>query len=83
MVHGVVHYCVANMPGAVAHTSTWALTNTTIGPALAIADLGIGPAAQGTRALALGINTFGGHITHPSVAAAHRLDYVPLERALG
>lgn len=82
-VHGVVHYCVANMPGAVSHTSTWALTNTTIGYAVAIANQGIAAAAKADRAVALGINTHGGHVTYGPVAAAHRLEYVPVERALG
>ncbi|PMV15940.1 alanine dehydrogenase, partial [Pseudomonas sp. GW704-F2] len=53
-VHGVVHYCVANMPGAVSQTSTWALTNTTMGYAVKIAENGIIKAAKADRALALG-----------------------------
>lgn len=81
-VHGVVHYCVANMPGAVSQTSTWALTNTTIGYAVAIADRGIVAAAKADRALALGINTYRGQVTYGPVAAAHRLEYVPVERML-
>lgn len=83
VVHGVVHYCVANMPGAVSHTSTWALTNVTIGYAIAIANRGIVTAARTDRALALGLNTYGGHVTYGPVAAAHNLEYVPIERALG
>ena len=82
-VHGVVHYCVANMPGAVSHTSTWALTNTTVGYAVAIANQGLVAAAKGDDALMLGINTFGGHVTYQPVAAAHKLEHVPVERALG
>ncbi|WP_437588947.1 alanine dehydrogenase [Sorangium sp. So ce1000] len=82
-VHGVVHYCVANMPGAVSHTSTWALTNTTIGYAVAIANRGIVAAAKADRAVALGINTHGGHVTYGPVAATHRLEHMPVERALG
>lgn len=81
-VHGVVHYCVANMPGAVSQTSTWALTNTTIGYAVAIADRGIAAAAKADRAVALGINTCRGQVTYGPVAAAHRLEYVPVERML-
>jgi alanine dehydrogenase len=81
-VHGVVHYCVANMPGAVSHTSTWALTNTTIGYAVAIANQGIVAAAKADRAVALGINTHRGHVTYGPVATAHRLEYVPVERML-
>ena len=76
-VHGVVHYCVPNMPGAVAQTSTWALTNTTIAYAIKIADLGLVAAARGDRALALGINCYDGHVTYEPVAAAHQLAYRP------
>src|SRR5678815_3204275 len=64
VVHGVVHYCVANMPGAVPYTSTWALTNTTVGYAVAIANKGLETAAKSDRALRLGINTYGGHVTY-------------------
>jgi alanine dehydrogenase len=81
-VHGVVHYCVANMPGAVSHTSTWALTNTTIGYAVQIADRGLMAAAKADRALLLGLNTYAGHVTYEPVASAHKLEYVPIERAL-
>ena len=83
VVHGVVHYCVANMPGAVSHTSTWALTNTTVGFAVAIANKGIEAAARTDRALRAGLNTFGGHVTYGPVAQAHKLEYVPIDRALG
>lgn len=82
-VHGVVHYCVANMPGAVSHTSTWALTNTTLQYGLAIADKGVVAAAKADRAVLLGVNTFGGAVTYGPVAQAHGLDFVPVERALG
>jgi alanine dehydrogenase len=82
-VHGVVHYCVANMPGAVSHTSTWALTNTTIRYAVALADKGLVAAAKADRALRLGINTWGGHVTYGPVAAAHGLEHTPIERLLG
>src|SRR4029077_2356042 len=59
VVHGVVHYCVANMPGAVAQTSTWALTNTTMSYALKIADAGgLAAAAKLDRALMKGINVY-------------------------
>jgi alanine dehydrogenase len=81
-VHGVVHYCVANMPGAVSHTSTWALTNVTITYAIALADKGVVAAAKADRAIMLGINTHGGHVTYGPVAAAHKLEHVPVERAL-
>src|SRR4051794_9941167 len=82
-VHGVVHYCVANMPGAVSHTSTWALTNTTIPYALALANKGVVAAARADRAVLAGINTYGGHVTYGPVAAAHKLAHTPVERALG
>src|SRR5437660_95227 len=80
-VHGVVHYCVANMPGAVAQTSTFALTNTTIAYGVKLADLGIVEAAKRDRALALGVNTFNGHCTYKAVAEALDLPYTPLEKA--
>ena len=81
-VDGVVHYCVANMPGAVPQTSTWALTNTTIGYALKIADQGLVKAAKADRALALGINTYKGHVTCEGVAQARQTEYVPVDRLL-
>ncbi len=82
LVHGVVHYCVANMPGAVAQTSTFALTNTTIGYALKLADQGVVAACQKDKALALGVNTFNGHTTYKAVAEAHDFEYTPLEKVL-
>jgi alanine dehydrogenase len=81
-VEGVVHYCVPNMPGAVAQTSTWALTNVTIRYAERIASQGLVTAAKGDRGLALGINTYAGAITYGPVGEAHKLDSVPLERVL-
>jgi alanine dehydrogenase len=81
LLHGVVHYCVANMPGAVARTSTFALTNTTIQYALALADRGVA-AAVDDRELARGVNTLGGHVTHDAVAKSLGLPWVPLEAAL-
>ena len=82
-VHGIVHYCVTNMPGAVSHTSTWALTNTTLKYGLSIANKGIVAAAKADRAVLLGVNTFGGGVTYGPVAQAHNLEYVPVEKALG
>lgn len=82
-VHGVVHYCVPNMPGAVSQTSTWALTNTTISYAVRIAEQGLVAAAKGDLALAKGINLFGGHVTYEPVAQAHKMDYVPVAKVLG
>jgi alanine dehydrogenase len=77
-VHGVVHYCVPNMPGAVAATSTWALTNVTIDYAQHIASLGLEKAAIDDAALARGVNTYAGQVTCSPVALAHKLDYSPL-----
>jgi len=74
-VHGVVHYCVPNMPGAVAQTSTWALTNTTIRYAEKIAEEGVLAAIDHDEALALGVNTYGGHVTYAPVAEAHSMPY--------
>ena len=81
-VHGVVHYCVANMPGAVSHTSTWALTNTTIPYALKIASQGLVEAVKADKALAKGINVYKGHVTYEAVAQAHKLEYVALSKLL-
>jgi alanine dehydrogenase len=81
-VHGVVHYCVANMPGAVSHTSTWALTNTTIPYALKIATQGFVDAVKGDKALAKGVNVYKGHITYEAVAQAHKAEYVALSKLL-
>ena len=77
--HGVVHYCVSNMPGAVPHTSTFALTNATMAHALEIANRGWKSAVQ-DPALAAGVNLVEGRVTHPAVAEAHGLEHAPLER---
>jgi len=76
-VHGVIHYCVANMPGAVARTSTYALNNATLAYGVKIADMGIHAAAAADRHLAKGINTYKGKITHKAVATAVNADFVP------
>ena len=70
VVDGVVHYCVANMPGAVARTSTFALNNATIGHALALADKGWKAAMRADQHLQDGLNVCAGKVTHPAVAAA-------------
>jgi alanine dehydrogenase len=70
VVDGVIHYCVANMPGAVARTSTFALNNATIAHALAIADKGWQRAAADDPHLRDGLNVVAGRITHPAVASA-------------
>ena len=76
-VHDSLFYCVANMPGAVPHTSTHALTNATLPYILEIANLGWRPAAISDTALAGGINIVAGQITNESVAAAHEMFAVP------
>ncbi|MGV9777131.1 alanine dehydrogenase [Streptosporangium sp. NPDC003464] len=81
-VHNSIFYCVANMPGAVPHTSTYALTNVTLPYALAIADLGWRQALREDHALALGLNTHEGHLTNLPVAEAHGLEAMPLDRVL-
>ncbi|QWF85312.1 alanine dehydrogenase [Amycolatopsis sp. CA-230715] len=82
-VHGSVFYCVANMPGSVPNTSTHALTNVTLPYALEIADKGVAKAAADNAALRLGVNTVGGAVTYAPVGAAHGIDTVSVEDALG
>ena len=79
---GVIHYCVANMPGAVPRTSTIALTNVTAPYALELANLGFIEAVRKNKALAKGVNTYAGYITNPRVAEAHGLEYKPLEELI-
>ncbi|WP_129727826.1 alanine dehydrogenase [Ectobacillus funiculus] len=74
--HGVVHYAVANMPGAVPRTSTIALTNVTVPYAVQIARKGYKRACLDNEALLKGINTLNGHVTYQAVAQAHDLPYV-------
>ena len=73
IAQGVVHYCVTNMPAIVPHTSTYALTNATLTYALELADLGMLEAGARNAALRNGVNTYGGHVVHPAVAAALRM----------
>ena len=82
-VDGIIHYCVANMPGAVPISSTYALTNATLPYVVALADHGIAEAARRDPGLRLGINVAGGHVTHKAVAEAVGMEYVPPEEALG
>jgi len=82
VVDGVIHYGVANMPGAVPRTSTLALTNATLPYALTLAGKGWREACRGDRALALGINVVEGKITYPGVAEAFGLPYTPVEEVL-
>ncbi len=81
-VDGVVHYCVANMPGAVPITSTRALTNVTLPYVEEIAEHGVLDAIRRDPELAPGVNVMGGRITYEAVAEAHGLDYTPLDDAL-
>jgi alanine dehydrogenase len=82
MVHSSVFYCVANMPGAVPHTSTYALTNVTLPYAVALANKGWRQALRDDHPLALGLNTHDGHITYGPVAEAHDMASVALEDVL-
>lgn len=78
VTHGVVHYCVTNMPGAVPRTSTIGLSNATLPYGLLLADLGLVGAVAEDPELALGVNVLHGQITHPGVAEAFGLEYTPL-----
>ncbi|HLT60244.1 MAG TPA: alanine dehydrogenase [Microlunatus sp.] len=82
-VHDSVFYCVANMPGAVPNTSTYALTNVTVPYALALADQGWLEAARSDHALALGVNTHAGELINKPVADAHGLPHRELADLLG
>jgi len=81
-VHDTVFYCVANMPGAVPHTSTYALTNVTLPYAVELANKGWAQACRDDRALALGLNVHEGQVTYSAVAEAFGMTHVPLETVL-
>ncbi|CCQ91068.1 Alanine dehydrogenase [Nitrospina gracilis 3/211] len=81
-VEGVIHYCVANMPGAVARTSTYALTNATLPYARELARKGFKTALMESKPLRYGLNVYKGHVTHPAVAEALGMEYVPFEKLL-
>jgi alanine dehydrogenase len=81
-VHGSLFYCVANMPGAVPHTSTYALTNVTLPYALELANRGWQEALRADPALAKGLNTYAGQVTYGPVAEAHGLPHRPIEDVL-
>ena len=83
VVDGVVHYCVANMPGAVARTSTYALNNVTLPHALRIADLGWQAALKADPHLAEGLNVHEGKVTYEAVARELGYDYTPVVEVLG
>jgi alanine dehydrogenase len=82
-VHDSVFYCVANMPGAVPHTSTYALTNVTLPYAVELANRGWQDALRADAALALGLNTHDGAVTYAPVAEAHGYESVSLASVLG
>ncbi len=82
-VHNSVFYCVANMPGAVPNTSTYALTNATMPYAVVLANKGWEQACRDDHSLALGLNTHAGQVTNGPVAEAHGLESVSLDSVLG
>lgn len=82
VVHGVLHYCVPNIPGAVARTSTFALTNVTLPFAVKLADDGFIEAVRNDDALAAGVNLFNGAVTQEQVGQALGLPCTPLKEAL-
>jgi alanine dehydrogenase len=82
LVHQSVFYCVANMPGAVPRTSTYALTNVTLPYAVALADKGWQTALREDHSLALGLNMHGGALTNAPVAEAHHLKHTQLTHVL-
>jgi alanine dehydrogenase len=80
-VEGVLHYCVANMPGAVPRTSTFALTNATLPYALKLANNGL-KAAVSDEGLKAGVNTYAGKLTYEAVAVSQNREYTPLDELL-
>ena len=82
-VEDVLHYCVANMPGAVPRTSTFALTNATLPYALRIANRGFVEAIASDAGLKEGVNTYAGRLTYKAVAEDQGLEYTPLDEMLG
>ncbi|HOT90560.1 MAG TPA: alanine dehydrogenase [Anaerolineae bacterium] len=78
-VDGVLHYCVANMPGAVPRTSTNGLSNSTLPYVIKLADQGFAAAVAADKSLALGVNIYQGKVTYQAVAEAFGLPYTPLE----
>jgi alanine dehydrogenase len=82
LVDGVIHYCVANMPGAVPRTSTYALSNATLPYAEKLAKWGVVEAVKRDLALSRGVNTYAGALTYKAVAEAFGLPYTPLEELI-
>jgi alanine dehydrogenase len=83
VIDGVVHYCVANMPGAVAKTSTLALTNATLPYAVEIANKGWQRAMRENAEIKRGANIVAGQVTYRAVAEAFSLDYTPADTLIG
>ena len=81
-VHGVIHYAVPNIPGAVPRTSTYALSNATLPYVMRLADMGFEQAISGDVALWRGVNVCAGHVTHKGVADASGLEYTPVREAI-
>ena len=81
-VHDVLHYAVGNIPGAVPHTSTYALTNATLEYALTLADEGLEHAVRAHPELEAGVNIIGDHVCHPAVASSLGVEHVAVEAAL-
>jgi alanine dehydrogenase len=82
VVDGVVHYCVANIPSAVSHSSTFALTNATFPYVLELADLGFERAVRTDAALARGLNTYDGKLVSAAVADSQGLPHTPFETVI-
>lgn len=82
IIDGIVHYCVANMPGAVPYTSTIALTNATLPYIMILADNGFSKSLNEYEDLKLGLNIYKGTITHKGVADAFGMEFVPIDKAL-
>ena len=80
---GIVHYCVGNMPGAVPHTSTVALSNATFRYGMMMAEMGLENAMKADKGLANGLNIYCGKCTNKNVATALGCTYVPVEEAIG
>ncbi|MGH3358176.1 MAG: alanine dehydrogenase, partial [Nocardioidaceae bacterium] len=81
-VHDSVFYCVANMPGAVPHTSTYALTNVTLPYTMALAGKGWRDALRTDASLALGLNTYAGTLTNKAVADAHGREHIAIDEVI-
>lgn len=82
IIDDIVHYCVANMPGAVARTSTYALNNATMPYVIELANKGVNAALESNKHLLEGLNVCKGHVTNKSVAEVHNYDYLAPEKAL-